>query len=96
MNWWILSNIEFTCGFSVVAQLALIPYYFTIRSFLNALPRKSFTRSYTIIVGQRYLHTYVCSTMFAIVAACLSLYCNISNHPVARSIIVKNFSMRGS
>ena len=46
--------------------------------------------------GREYLHNHVCYTKIAIVAACLSLYCTLSNHPVAGSIIVKDFSMKWS
>ena len=95
MTWWILSSIEFTCGFSVVAYLALIPYSFLIRSFLKVCPRNSFPWLYVIIVGRGYLHNHVCSTRFDIVAACFSFYSTISNHPVAGSIIFKDLRIRG-
>ena len=36
MNCWILCNIEFACGFYLVAHLALIPYFFL---FSNSLTR---------------------------------------------------------
>ena len=32
VTWWVLYNIGFTCGFSVVSHLALIPNLFKIRS----------------------------------------------------------------
>ena len=95
MTWLVLSNIECACGFAVVAHLALIPYYFLNRSFLNALPRNSFPRSYIIIVGRGYLHNHVFSTSFFIVAAYLLLYYTISKHTIDRSIMFKAFSMRG-
>ena len=96
MTWWILYNVEFSCGFAVVSHLALISYSFLIGSFLNTWHKNSFPRLYVIIVGRGYLHNHVCYTMFDIVEACLSLYCTISNHPVSGSIIVKDFIMRGS
>ena len=96
MTWWILSSIEFACGFPVVAKLDLIPYIFSIRSIFNVWPRNPFTWSYVIIVGRGYVYNHVCSTIFDIVADYLSLYSIISNLPVAGSIIVKAFIMRGS
>ena len=96
MTWWILSNIEFPCGFATVAHLALIPYSFLIGPFLNTWPWTSFPRSYVIILELGYLHTHFCYTRFDIVSAYLSLYRTISNHPVTGYIIVKAFSIRGS
>ena len=96
MTWWIISNIELTCGFAVVSHLALILYSVSIRSFLNAWPRNSFPLSYVIIVRWGYLHNHVFPNRFDIAAACLLLYCTISNHLIARSVIVEAFSMRGS
>ena len=90
----IRSIIEFACRFSVVAHLDFITYQFLLNCFVNAWPRNSFPRSYIIIVGLRYLHNHVCCTRFAIIAACLSLYYIISNHPVAGYIIMNDFSMR--
>ena len=58
---------------------------------MNSLPR-----SYVIIVGLRYLHNHGCYNRFAIVSACLSLYCNILNHSLMGYITVKHFSMRVS
>ena len=80
----------------MVAQLALIPYSFKIMSFLNAQPRKSLPLSYAIIVGLGYLHNYVCSTGYSVIAACLSLYNIISNHPVSGSILNNNLALVGS
>ena len=67
-----------------------------IRWFLNARPRNSFPHFYVIILGRGYLHNHLFSNRFYILAAWLSLYCTISNHPVAGSIIVKAFSIRVS
>ena len=93
---WIISVIELYWVFSVVERLSLIPYYLSIKLFLNKWTINSFPQSYVIIVGKLYLHNHFCSTIFAIVAACFSLYHNIWNHPVAGSIIAEAFSMKGS
>ena len=50
---------------------------------------------YVIIIGIGFLHSHFWSTMFDIVAAYLSLYCTISNHPVAGCMIAKAFSIMG-
>ena len=44
MTWWIISNVEFACVFSVAAHLALIPYYVLIIYifFLNAWPSNAY------------------------------------------------------
>ena len=51
MTWLIISNIEFTWRFSVVAHLAFIPYSFFIRSFLNAQMRNLFPWLYLMALG---------------------------------------------
>ena len=95
MTWWIIYNTEFDCVFAVVSQLALIMYSVSVRSFLNTLPRNSFHWSYVIIVGRGYPHNHIWSTRFAILVAHFLLYCTISNHLFAGSIIVKDFKIRG-
>ena len=50
---------------------------------------------YVIIIGIGYIHSHFWYTMFDIVAAYLSLYCTISNHPVAGCMIAKAFSIMG-
>ena len=45
-------------------------------------------------IGREYLYNHVLSNISAIVSAYLSLYCNIKNHLVPWSIIVKDFSTR--
>ena len=87
-------NIEFTCEFSSVAHLGFIFYSSWIKLLLNAWPSNSFPWLYIIIVGFGYLHNHYLYTRLAILAFFLWLNFNVSNHPVAGSIVVKYFSMR--
>ena len=96
MNWWIISNIEFNCRFYVFVHLDLIPYLFSIRSFLNAWTCNASARLYVIIVGCGYPHNHVGYTRFYVVAAWLLLYCTFSNYTVSGSIMVKCSCIRGS
>ena len=80
----------------MVAHLDLIPYSFFYWIFLNTRPSNSFLWSYVIIVGLGYLHKHAYYTRLAMVAACLSLYLNISKHLVAEYIIVRYLIMRAS
>ena len=89
----ICSNMEFSCGFYVVSHLALIIYLFLIIYIFNTLPRNEFLQLYILISGLGYIHNYDFYTIFDIVVSCLSLYSTTPNQPVARSIIVKYFSI---
>ena len=88
--------MDFAWRFSIFENLALIMYYFWIKSFLNAWLSNSFPQVYLIISGLVYLHIRSCYTRLDIVSAFLSLHCTILNHPVSWSIIIKAFIMIGS
>ena len=92
----ILSTIAFAYGFPGDAGLVLIPYLFSIKLFVNSLPRNYPLRSYTTSTGHGYQTSHVVSTKFTIVIAFLSLYCVTSNHPVKGSIIVMDFKIKGA
>ena len=77
--------------FPEVLGLAVIPYYFSIRDFLNSLLINSDPCSYVISVGLGYLVNHLVSTDFAIDIALLSSYCIILNYHVTWSIIVTDF-----
>ena len=77
--------------FSEVLVLAVIPYYSSIKDFLNSETINYSPWSYVIYIGLSYLDSHVVSTKFAIDAALLLSYCTISNHYVTVSIIVTDF-----
>ena len=70
---------------------AVIPYYLSIRDFMNSQPINSDPWSYVIYIGLGYLDNHVVSTKLSIVIAILLLYCVISKHPVTGSIMVTTF-----
>ena len=72
--------------------LAVISYYTSIMDFLNSWPINYDLRSYVMITGLGYLDIHVFPTKLAIEYALLSLYCAISNHSVAGSIILSGKS----
>ena len=66
----------------------------------NLIILEHVAQEFIYLVEQNYcrkrISTWPCwSTRFDIIAACLSMYCTVSNHPVSGSIIVKDFSMGG-
>ena len=71
--------------------LAVIPYYSSIRNFLNSRPMNSDAWSYVISIGLWYLVNHLVTTKFTIDIAILSSYCVILNHPVTGSIMVIDF-----
>ena len=83
-------------GFPNVLGLAVIPYSYSIRDFLNLGPINSDPWSYLISIGLGYLDSHVVSTKFVIDIALLSSYCAISNHPVTGSRIVTDFRCKFS
>ena len=89
MTYLIHSNIEVDWGFLIVALLVFIPYYFKIKSFLNAWLSNSFPGLCILIVGLGYLNIHYWYNCLSIAAAHFSLYCNIFNHKVVASIIFK-------
>ena len=94
--WQTLSNTALDMGFSEVIGLTVIPYYISIRDFLNLWLINSFPWSYLISIGIGYLDSHVVSTKFAIDIAHLSSYFAISNHPVTGLIIVTAFRYKFS
>ena len=89
--WWICSNILLKVLITKVLVLAVIPYYFSIKGFMNSLPIDYDLWSYMISVGLAYIFNHVVSTNFVIYTALLSSYCVILNHPVTGSIKVTAF-----
>ena len=87
-TWWICSNIVLEVGFPDVLVLADIPYYVSIRDFLNSWPINSNTWSYLISIYLEYLSNHVVSTKFTIDITRLSSYCVILNNPVTGYIMV--------
>ena len=90
-TWWIHSNIASEVGFPEVIGLAFIPYYSSIRDFLNSLPIHSDPWSYLVFIGIGYLDIRIVSTKFAIDISLVSLYYVISNHHVTVLIIITAF-----
>ena len=91
--WLILYMIEFSWGLPGAYDLVLIPYYYSIKLFLNLWQIHYTPRSYVIPTGQVYLTRYVVSSRFVILVTFLSLYFFISNHPVMDSTIVMYFNI---
>ena len=73
-----------------------IPYYFSIKLFLNLRPRNPPTWSYVISTRQGYLTIHVVSTKLVIVITLLSIYCIISSHRVMGYTTVTDFNIKGS
>ena len=93
-TWWICPNIVLELGFPEVLGLAVIPYYFPIRDFLNSWPINYYPWSYMISIGLGYLVNHVVYTKFDIVIALLLSYCVILDHPVTGSIMVMAFRFK--
>ena len=90
MTWWTRSMIEFAWGLRVVIILRLIPYSFlrvSRTSAANSLPL-----SMTTSVGHGYRVNQVNSSRLAISSAAFMSTWVISNHPVAGSIMVRQWS----
>ena len=95
-NKWIVSNVALEVVFPDELFFALIPYYFSIRVFMNSWKINADPWSYEISVDQGYLVIHIVSTNFAIFIAHLSLYCVISNHRVMGLTVVTDFRFRSS
>ena len=74
--------------------LAVIPYYISIRNFLNSWPINYDRWSYMISIGLGYLDSQVVLTKFVIYIALLSISCIILNHTAKGSIIVTAFRFK--
>ena len=94
-TWFIFSMIAFACGFRGEAVLVLILYSFSIRLFLNSLPRNSPPWSYVISTCYGYRTSHIVSNKFAIVIALLSMYCVTLNHSLTGYIIATDFKING-
>ena len=63
--WWICSNIALEVGFTELLGLVVIPYYVSIRYFLNSCQINPDPCSYLISIGLGCLDSHVVSTKFA-------------------------------
>ena len=90
-TWQIHYNTTLDMGFAEVLGLAVIPYYVSIRDFMNSWPINYDPWLYFIYIGLGYLDNHIVSTNFVIDTNPLSLYCSTSNYPVTGSIIVTAF-----
>ena len=69
---WIIYRISLEVGSLNELGLALIPYYFSIKDFMESRPINCNTWSYVIYVGQGYLVNHIVFTKFAMVITCVS------------------------